>query len=285
MEVTMPWTETTRVDYLREGPGYASSPSDEEWALIEALLPAQRRLGRPRTTSLRLVVEAIFYMLATGCQWRALPKGFPPRSTVQGYFYAWRDIGLWRRIVRVLREAVRQRLGREAQPSACVIDTQSVKTTEMGGPRGFDANKKINGRKRHLVVDTEGLPLALMVQPASVQDSRGAVPLLRRLRLSLPNLAHVFADRGYRGPALLAAIADVGPWTIEVVSRTRNAGVFLPERRRWVVERSFAWLGRCRRLARDFERTIASAEAWVLLAAARLLLRRLARSPETNAAY
>lgn len=274
----MPWTKTTRLQHRRDELRYASDLSDGEWALIEPLLPRRRRLGRPRTISLRDVIEAILYMLATGCQWRALPKDFPPRSTVQGYFYLWRDIGLWGRILRALREGVREDIGRTAKPSACVIDSQSVKTTESGGPRGFDAAKKIKGRKRHLVVDTEGLPLMLHVHPANVQDSHGAVALLISLRERFPGLAHVFADRAYRGPKLLAAISQAGGWTIEIITRIKRIGVFRQEPRRWVVERTFAWFGRCRRLVRDFERTTASAEAWVLLASVRLLTRRRART-------
>jgi putative transposase len=274
----MSWTKTTRKQYRRNGLRYASDMTDREWQLIARLLPKPRRVGRPREVDLRVVMNAILYVLATGCQWRALPKDFPPFTTVQYYFYAWRDTQLWRRINRALVERARRAVGRKPTPSAGVIDSQTVKTTESGGPRGFDPAKRMKGRKRHLVTDTEGSLLVVQVHPADIQDNHGAVPLLKAARRAFARLRHIFADRVCRGPKLLNAISDVGRWTIEVVTRTQNLGSFKAEPRRWVIERTFAWFGRNRRLAKDFEKTIASAEAWIMMASVKLLSRRLART-------
>jgi transposase len=273
----MPWTEITREQYRRDGLRFASDMTDAEWALIARWLPPRRRLGRPRKTDLRRVVEAVLYVLATGCQWRALPSDFPPRSTVQGYFYAWRDTGWWRRIVSRLVRRARRALGRKAIPTAAIIDSQSASTTESGGPRGYDAGKRVHGRKRHIVTDTNGLLLAVRVHPANIQGVHGAVPLLEHLRIKFPQLGHVFADRIYRGDQLLQALAHCGPWTIEIVERPDGVKGFQLLPRRWVVERTFAWFGRCRRLAKDFERSIATATAWLFVAHLRLLTRRLAK--------
>jgi len=274
----MSWTKTTRKQYRREGLRYASDLTDREWQLVARLLPRPKRVGRPREVDLRVVLNAMLYILATGCQWRALPKEFPPFTTVQYYFYNWRDTQLWRRINRALVARARRAVGRRPSPSAGVIDSQTVKTTESGGPRGFDPAKRMKGRKRHLVTDTEGSLLVVQVHPADIQDNHGAVPLLKAARRAFARLRHIFADRVYRGPKLLNAISDVGRWTIEVVTRTQNVGSFKAEPRRWVIERTFAWFGRNRRLAKDFEKTIASAEAWIMMASVKLLSRRLART-------
>lgn len=274
----MPWTETTRPQYLRDGLRYASDMTDAEWRLIARRLPPRHRLGRPRKVELRKVVEAILFVLSTGCQWRALPREFPPYSTVQGYFYAWRDTGRWHRIVGALVRQARRKLGRKPKPTAAIIDSQSAATTQAGGPRGFDPGKRVYGRKRHIVTDTNGLLLAVQVHPANIQDVHGAVPLLEHLRDRFPKLRHVFADRVYRGTQLVNALSHCGPWTIEIVKRPLGVKGFQLLPRRWVVERTFAWFGRCRRLARDFEGSTATEVAWLLVAHLRLLIRRLARS-------
>ena len=272
----MGWTEITRAKYRREGQRYASDTTDAEWAVIEPHLPPPAECGRKRHTRLRDVVDSIFYIAQSGCQWRLLPKDFPPYTTVQRYFYAWRDNGTWEAINHALMMDVREAAGREASPTAGVIDSQSVKTTESGGPRGYDAGKKVNGRKRHILTDTIGLPVGMIVHPADVQDRDGAPALLEKVRSGFPWLRHVFADGGYAGDKLKEAIAGLGDWTIEIVKRSDAARGFVLLPRRWVVERTFAWLNRNRRLAKDVEATIESSVTWLYIASVKLMSRRLA---------
>ena len=219
------------------------------------------------------------FVLATGCQWRAIPPCFPPSATVQYYFYAWSRNGIVDRMTDKLRALGRKLAGRSETPTAAAIDTQSAETTESGGPSGCDAGKKAEGRKRHLVVDVEGLPLGLAVHAASVQDRDGAPAVIVEVLEKAPQIKKIWADGGYQGEKLASALKKLGIGTaLEIVKKPKDVKGFTVLYRRWVVERTFAWMSRCRRLAKDYERSLESSLAWTQLAACRFMMRRIARA-------
>lgn len=272
---------------------YDSDLSDQEWAIIVAYIPKAKSGGRPRTTNIREVVNAIFYMLRAGCAWRLLPHDLPPWQTVYSYFRAWVQSGIWEQLHAKLRETCRELAGRQTTPSAGIIDSQSVKITTQGGFRGFDGAKKVNGRKRHVLVDTQGLVMKVVVSPADVQDSAGAEVLFERIQGCFPRLKHIWVDAGYRGN-LIAKMKHLYQLTLEVVKHPWSdlkRGVWLPKDaeppiiptgfqilpRRWVVERTFAWLGLSRRLSKDYETHLNSSEGMIYGAMIRIMIRRIAR--------
>ena len=267
------WTPTTRRQHSRTGLRYESDLTDAEWEILAPFLPGEAPCGRKRAWPMREIVNAICYILRGGVTWRLLPAGIPPWRTVYRWFARLRDDGTWKTINHHLVMRDRERLGREASPTAAVIDSQSVKTTESGGVRGFDAGKKIKGRKRHAMVDTDGRALKLHVHAADIQDRDGAKPLLRASRPRWPFVELAFADAGYQGPR----VAGASRIRIEIVRKPKDQVGFVVLPRRWVVERFFAWINRNRRLAKDVEAAIKSAEAFLYAASAILLIRRLAR--------
>jgi transposase len=279
----MAWNETDREKYAVIRERYASDLSDEEYALIQPLLPEPKPLGR-KPTDARLILNALFYMVRCGCPWRYLPTDFPPFTTVQNRFYAWRDSGLWEQIVAVLVMTIREAAGKSAVPSVAIVDSQSVKTTEAGGPAGYDAGKKVKGRKRHIAVDTLGLPIKCHVTPADVQDRDALPDLLKAVSRKSPWIKLAFVDGGYAGDETRRAAFEASRIQVSVVKRSDRAVkgfVVLPKR--WIVERTLGWLNRSRRLAKDFETLTESSRAWVMLALGFLLLRRAGRQCQATA--
>lgn len=263
---------------------YQSDLKDQEWEWLKQFLPSpslEGTRGRPQEWPLREIVNATLYLLRTGCQWRMLPHDLPPWQTVYYHHRKWRLNSIWEKINGLLRERVRQQAGREPTPSAAIVDAQSVKTTLVKGKRGFDAGKKVNGRKRHIIVDTMGLLLMVLVTAASVQDKSGGKLLLTRLhqRLPLPRLQLIWADGGYRGQPFVDWVKATFGWVWQVVKRNTDVKGFHVLPRRWVVERTFGWLNNYRRLSKDYEELPDTSETFIYIAMSHIMLRRLA---ETN---
>lgn len=269
------WTPAARAKLARDTRPYATGLTDAEWAIVAPFGPAPARTGRPRRWPMRAILDAILYVLRTGVAWRHLPHEFPPWGTVHRWFLHLSRTGLFERLAQALAMADREGAGRDASPTAAVIDAQAARSGGVGvaGERGFDPARRVVGRKRHILTDTDGRVLLATISRADLHDSHGGVALLRVSRRLWPFLAHCFADRAYTGDR----VAGATPIRVEIVGAHPDQRGFAVQPRRWVVERTFGWLGRCRRLARDHEATPASALAFVLLAAAMILVRRLAQ--------
>ena len=259
---------------------YPTDLNDQQWNRIVSLLPVgHSSRGRPRTWPYREIINAIFYLVRSGEAWRLLPHDFPPWQTVYGYYWRWRNSGVWEQLNAALVPAVRPQAGRQPQPSAAIIDSQSGKTSEGGEERGADVHNQVNGRKRHIVVDVLGLLLLVVVHSASVQDPAGGHLVLQRLFEQIKHSVHnrwcrlklIWADGGYEN--LVAVVRKQFGWQLEIVRRPVGSKGFVVLPRRWVVERTFGWFGRYRRLARDYEHTVVVSEAMTYLASIRRMLK------------
>ncbi|MCO6042898.1 IS5 family transposase [Aeoliella sp. ICT_H6.2] len=254
---------------------YSSDSTNKQWQSVRQLLPPPARLGR-RPIDRRRIVNAILYLVRTGCQWRMLPQDFPNWNTVYGVFRRWRDDGTWQRIHDRLREKVRKAAGKKSTPTAAIVDSQSIRTAEGGEERGYDAGKKITGRKRHLAVDTLGLVLAVVVHSAAVQDQWGAEWVMDKLGEQFRRLKVIFGDSAYGRSGLPEWVKETFGWMLHTVLRPVDVKGFVVLPKRWIVERTFAWLGRHRRHSKDYEKTEASSEAITYIAMISLMSKRLA---------